>query len=160
MDWMDIAKGYVGITEIKGSKHNPRIVEMFKLAGFGGIKDDETAWCAAFVGACLVQAGLDTSESLAARSYEKWGLALKEPVYGCIGVKKRAGSSWMGHVGFVVGASKTQIFLLGGNQANGVNIAAFKRSEFTGYRWPIGIDIPVMPLPTTIAGAKSNVSQA
>ena len=158
LPWMAVAETYLGVSEIKGAKHNPDVVELFALSGFSGIKDDETPWCAAFVGGVLHRVGLGRRDgvTLAARSFENYGTGLPAPIYGCIGVKKRAGgSSWQGHVGFVVGANATHVFLLGGNQSDKVNIAAFKRSEFTAFRWPSGVAKPNIPLPGTIEGAKS-----
>lgn len=165
LSWMKIAKSYLGVREIAGEKDNPVIVELFKLAGHGWVKDDETAWCAAFVGGVLARAGIAGSGSLAARSYESWGqpLPIGQPEYGCIGVKARAGgASWQGHTGFVVGASADKIILLGGNQQNSVSIAEFPRKEFTAFRYPPGLALPkrLYPLPTTMAGAKRGVSEA
>lgn len=161
--WLTLARTYTGLREIKGAKHEPRVVELFKLAGFSGIKDDETAWCAAFVGGVLARSDLPTSKSLTARSYERWGEHLFTPLLGCVGVKKRVGgAAWQGHVGFVVGASQTKIFLLGGNQSDMVSVAQFNRSEFTAFRWPTGVAVPVdpPPLPTSLAGAARAVSEA
>ncbi len=50
--WMDVAESYLGTTEAPGDRNNPKVVEMFALSGFSGIKTDSTAWCAAFVGPC------------------------------------------------------------------------------------------------------------
>ncbi|CAO4138560.1 hypothetical protein GPNCGGLF_LOCUS425 [Methylorubrum aminovorans] len=61
----------------------------------------------------------------------------------------------------MVGANATQVFLLGGNQSDAVNVAAFKRSEIVAYRWPGDVPLPAPhTLPTTIAGARSGVSEA
>ncbi|KQT14001.1 peptidoglycan-binding protein [Methylobacterium sp. Leaf399] len=159
--WLTLAAGEVGTVEGIGKANNPRVVRYFADAGFAGIKDDAVAWCAAFCGAVLHRAGRKPSGSLAARSYEAWGVGLKAPVLGCIATKKRGNSTWQGHVGFVVGASKDQVFLLGGNQSDAVNVAAFKRSEITAFRWPSDVPIPAAStLPTTIAGARSGVSEA
>jgi uncharacterized protein (TIGR02594 family) len=165
LPWMKIAKGYLGTKEVPGSIDNPTIVEMFRLAGHGWVKDDETAWCAAFVGACLARAGIPHTKSLAARSYETYGskLSITAPIYGCIGVKRRAGgAAWQGHVGFVVAASYDKIALLGGNQSNMVNISEFRRSEFTAFVYPpkFSIPKPAYPLPTTAAGAIKSASEA
>jgi hypothetical protein len=63
--------------------------------------------------------------------------------------------------GLVVGANKDQVFLLGGNQSDAVNVSAFKRSEIVAYRWPADVPLPAATkLPTTIAGARSGVSEA
>ena len=49
--WMDFAKALIGVKEIPGTKHNPEILQMWKDLKRSGIKDDETPWCAGFVGA-------------------------------------------------------------------------------------------------------------
>lgn len=159
--WLALAASEIGTVEGIGKSNNPKVVQYFADAGFAGVKDDATAWCAAFVGAELHRAGQKPSGSLAARSYETWGIGLKAPVLGCIATKKRAGSAWQGHVGFVVGADASHVILLGGNQGDKVSIASFKRSEFTSFRWPADVPIPTASkLPTTVAGARSGVSEA
>lgn len=167
LSWMRVAKGYIGTREIKGTVDNPAIVELFRLCGHAWVQDDETAWCAAFVGGVLAKVAIPGTGSLAARSYEGWGqpLPLNQPLYGSIGVKKRSGKNapaWQGHVGFVVGASADQIILLGGNQQDGVNIAAFRRDEFTAFRYPpkLMVPRPAFPLPASVAGALRSASEA
>lgn len=162
--WIAIAKTQLGTHEGVGPKDNPKVLQYFVDAAHPEIKHDETAWCAAFVGAMLKRAGIKPSGSLAARSYEAWGQPTpgNKPIFGCIGVKKRPGGGWLGHVGFVVGASATQIILLAGNQGDAVSIAAFPRSQFTAFRWPANLPIPkdLPKLSTTVAGAKEGVSEA
>lgn len=159
--WLTLAAAELGVKEGPGAANNPRVVQLFADAGFAGIKQDSVAWCSAAVGAMLKRAGHKPSGSLAARSYEGWGIGLKDPVLGCIATKRRGNSSWQGHVGFVVGANKDQIFLLGGNQGDAWSVAAFRRSEFTSFRWPADVPIPTSSkLPTTVAGARSGVSEA
>lgn len=159
--WLALAADMLGVKEGPGAANNAQVVKLFADAGFPGIKTDSTAWCAAYVNAMLERAGHRGSRSLAARSFENWGVGLKEPALGCIATKKRAGSSWQGHTGFVVGANKEQVFLLGGNQSDQVSVAAFKRSEIVAFRWPADMPIPTAPkLPTTVAGARSGVSEA
>lgn len=151
--WMALAKAELGTLEIKGSKHNPKIVGYFKDAGHGEIKDDETPWCAGFVGAMLRRAGIEPNGKLGARTYETWGERLDQPAYGCVGVKKRAGGTgWQGHVGFVVAANPTTVWMLGGNQADSVSIAPFSRWQFTAFRWPDGVPMTDMRLPAQAPG--------
>lgn len=151
--WMTLAKAEIGTLEVKGSKHNPKIVGYFKDACHGEIKDDETAWCAAFVGAMLRRVGVEPNNKLGARTYETWGERLDAPVYGCVGVKKRAGGQgWQGHVGFVVAANPTTVWMLGGNQSDSVSIAPFSRWQFTAFRWPEGVPQSDVKLPTTAPG--------
>lgn len=137
--WIEVAKSLEGIKEIKGPKHNPEIVQMWKDIKRGGIKDDETPWCAAFVGACLERAGIKSSRFESAKSYLTWGKKLDEPVDGCVVVFTRVGG---GHVGFVVGKdSKGNLLVLGGNQQDQVKVSAFPLDRVSGYRWPEGFEL-------------------
>lgn len=158
--WLTLAVADLGTKEAAGKHNNPKVVAYYKDAGFPGIKSDSTAWCAAALGAWLHRSGIKPSGSLAARSYERWGVGLRNPVLGCIATKKR-GSGWQGHVFIVVGANKTDVFGIGANQDDAVGFGSFPRSEITAYRWPSGVPIPTHPnLPTTVAGAKHAVSEA
>lgn len=149
--WLSEARKLIGLQEIKGEQHAPEIVQMWKDIKRGGIKDDETPWCAAFVGAMLERAGIRSSRFESARSYLEWGQQLVNPVPGCIVVFTRQGG---GHVGFAVGRDKVgNLLILGGNQSDAVNIKAFPVSRVTGYRWPSGVAIPNEPL-STLTGAE------
>jgi uncharacterized protein (TIGR02594 family) len=134
--WMAEAWRELGQSERPGSSHNPRIVAMFDELGHSG-QSDETAWCAAFVGACLERAGIASTRSLMARSYEQWGLANAAPTAGAVAVLRRGSDPAHGHVGFLVGASDTHIYLLGGNQSDAVTVAAFDRDLVLAYRAPV-----------------------
>lgn len=153
--WLAFARADLGVHEGAGAANNPHVLAMFRDAGFPNVVQDEVAWCAAAVGAWLRRAGFKPTGSLSARSYERWGVPLEKPVYGCIGVKRRAGKSapaWQGHVGFVVAADADRVWLLGGNQSDSVSVSPFKRSEFTAFRWPEGVPIPAGPVPTSATG--------
>ena len=162
--WFDIAKKYLGMKEINGSKHAPLIVKMWARIKLAGIKDDETPWCAAFVGSCLEEAGVQSTRSAAALSYEKFGKSLGYPVPGAIAYKKRynsAGKTIGGHVAFVAGQNeKGQIMLLGGNQNDQVCIAPFNKSVIMGYRWPNGYPVPARVTLPLVKGGTSMVSEA
>ena len=139
--WITEARASIGVREIKGPKHEPKILAWWKAIKRGGIKDDETPWCAAFVGGCLEAVGITSSRFESARSYETWGSPLSAPVYGCVVVFSRDGG---GHVGFVVGQDKAgNLMVLGGNQGDAVNVKAFQRSRVTAYRWPLGVPADV-----------------
>lgn len=135
--WMAEARALIGLKEIVGSKHEPRIVKFFADAGHPWVKDDETAWCAAFVNAMLKRVGIEGTGSLAARSFLDWGEKLDKPRVGCIVVFSRGNpKGWQGHVGFYVGEDKTYVHVLGGNQSNAVNISRYSKARLLGYRWP------------------------
>lgn len=136
-NWMPIAQSYQGQKEIRGAKDNPVIVNYFDAVGHGWVKDDETPWCAAFVGAVLAEAGLAHTGSLAARSYLKWGKRVSDPKYGDIVVFWRGKKSgWQGHVGFYIKEDKTHVYVLGGNQRNAVNVSRYSKSKILGFRRP------------------------
>lgn len=163
LPWMELALKEIGTLEGKGSANNPKVVAYYKDAGFPGVTQDAVAWCAAFVGAILARSGNPNTHSLMALTYEKFGVPLVTPIYGCIAVKKRKGAaSWNRHVGFVVAANKEKIWLVGGNQGDAVSIAAFPRADFTAFRWLPGIALPnpPIPLPTTMATTSGAVSEA
>jgi uncharacterized protein (TIGR02594 family) len=134
--WLVAARSHVGLREITGPKHELRIVRMWESIK-APFRDDETPWCAAFVGAMLEQSGIRSTRSAAARSYAKWGTKIDPPAVGAIVVFSRPGSAWSGHVGFVVGRdSAGNVMCLGGNQGNEVNTKAFPQSRVISYHWP------------------------
>ena len=138
--WLLSAEKYLGQKEIRGPKHNPIILAMWKLITRGGIKDDEPPWCAALVGASLENVGIKSTRFESARSYETWGQFLASPAVGCVVTFTRDGG---GHVAFVVGQDKSgNLICLGGNQGDEVNYRAFQKSRVTAYRWPEGYTKP------------------
>lgn len=154
--WLAIARPLVGLHEVKGAEHSPEILGMWRAIKRSGIQDDETPWCAAFVGACLERAGIRSSRFESAASYLKWGVRLDGPAHGCIVVFSRDGG---GHVGFVVGVDASgNLLVLGGNQGDQVSVKAFPTTRVTGYRWPVDVPIPSWPL--QIGSAEASRSEA
>ena len=133
-----IAQSEIGTTEIRGDEDNPRVVQYFADVGHSWVQDDETAWCAAFVGSCLKRGGYPHTGSLGARSYLDWGqpVALQDAEPGDIVVFWRGSpSSWQGHVGFFAGVEKGgDIMVLGGNQKDKVGLARYSQSRLLGVR--------------------------
>lgn len=136
--WLTLARAYIGVREIKGPRHEPRILKWW-TAIKAPFRDDETPWCGAFVGGVLSQAGLPiVAGGAAARNWLKLPSKLTKPAVGCVVVfwrGSRDGAS--GHVGFVVGEDRAgNLMVLGGNQGDAVNIKPFSRARVLGYRWP------------------------
>ncbi len=122
----------LGVREVSGSRHNPRIV-MYHATTRGGVAPDETAWCSSFVNYCVEQTGLEGTNSKSAMSWHDsaWGSeSTTVPREGDIAVfRRREGSSngsvIGGHVGFWLGSEDGFITLLGGNQSNAVTISKY-----------------------------------
>ena len=131
----EVALREYGTWEWPGSEHNPRVLQYFKEIGHAWVKDDETAWCAAFVNWCLLQAGKPQTGKLNARSFLEYGQGTESPVLGDLVVLWRISrDSGFGHVGFFVRMSANSIYILGGNQSDQVNIQKFPKTQVLGYR--------------------------
>ncbi|MBU3887724.1 TIGR02594 family protein [Methylosinus sporium] len=137
--WIEVARSYIGTHEGVRAKDNPKVVELYALAGHPEVEHDSVPWCAAFVGACLRKAGLPSSGTLWALDYAKYGDKLSSPIVGAIATKKRDGG---GHVFFVVDFDGTHVWGLGGNQSDAVSITVYPRSVIHSYSWPHGVAFP------------------
>lgn len=135
--WFDIARAELGVSEIPGPSHNPRILEYQQTVKYGA-KDDETPWCSAFVNWCMTKAGIPGTNNAAARSWLNWGVGLDEPRLGCVVVFWRVSpSDWRGHVAFFVAEQGAHALdVLGGNQSDSVSVAPYPRHQVLGFRWP------------------------
>lgn len=155
--WLVHARQNLGLREIPGPKHHPVILAMWRAIKRGGIKDDETAWCAAFVGWCLESTGHVSSRFESARSYLNWGVPLADPVVGAVCVLGRPGHAGAGHAFFVTGMTATGNPVgIGGNQRNAVAEDSFDADRVLGYRWPHGVPVPARPVPLLTARLSSN----
>lgn len=132
----ELARADVGTLEW-GDGHNPKVVAYFRDAGNAWVKDDETAWCAAFVGAMLERSGIPGTGKLNARSYLDWGepVALEDARPGDVVVFSRGDpKGWQGHVAFFVEEDVNSIAVLGGNQKNAVNVSNYGKARLLGIR--------------------------
>lgn len=132
----EIAQADIGTWEWKDG-HNPKVVQYFKDVGHDWVKDDETAWCAAFVGSVLKKAGLPHTGKLNARSYLDWGqpVPIEEAQQGDVVVFWRGSpNAWTGHVAFLDRKMGQDWHVLGGNQNNQVNVASYPASRVLGVR--------------------------
>ncbi len=127
----------LGMEEWPGAAHNPAVLALFKEVGQGWVKDDETPWCAAWVGAKLASIGLPHTGQLNARSYMTWGVPvdLDVAVPGDVVVLWRGSkNSWQGHVGFFVRRDGDRVIVRGGNQGNKVSDAPYPVDRLLGVR--------------------------
>lgn len=126
-----------GVKRKPGAGDNPRIVQYLKSTDLGkpANRNDETAWCSAFVNWCVEQSDHDGTNSAAARSWMHWGKGTKRPTKGAIVVLWRGSKTGtQGHVGFYVRSVNSRIELLGGNQGDRVSLQQFPKNRLLGYR--------------------------
>lgn len=117
-------------------RQNAGLIQFMKGAGIP-INPATVPWCAAYVNAVLSKSGHVGTDSLAARSFLKWGDAVNQPQVGDVVVLSRGdphGSK--GHVGFYAGPGDTPgtVKLLGGNQGDTVSKRDFPVERVLGYR--------------------------
>ncbi len=127
----------LGVTEVPGPDSNPEIDAWIEKLGLK-LDGDNDPWCAVGTGFWLETAGIMSTRSAAARSYESFGVGLGWPAYGAIVTLWRGSpDSWMGHVGLLVGRDEFgRPMLLSANSRDRVGIDPFDPDRVTAIRWP------------------------
>ncbi|MBH0238270.1 TIGR02594 family protein [Methylobrevis albus] len=102
-----------------------------------------TPWCAAFVGWCIRQVYSEKTMEIAhttAISWTEFGIGIAHPKFGCVAVKRKTGGNrnneGTGHVGFFWSRAGEVVYLLGGNQNDGVNVMSCRAADIVAWRWP------------------------
>lgn len=141
-NWIKTAMKEIGVKEIHGKEHNERVLEYHEVSG--GFTTDEVPWCASYVNWVMLQHGYDTVKYPArAKSWLHFGKTSIVPIVGSIAVKSRTGG---GHVGFVIGQNTDgDIYVLGGNQNDEVNIKLYKKEVFIDFRVPLNYGKETLP---------------
>lgn len=152
--WMREARRVIGASEIPGPSHNSWISKGWARLGAAWFNDDETPWCGFFVAHCMDAAKLPypgKGQFARAKAWLDWGKPSR-PVVGAVVVFGRDGG---GHVGFLVGESATNFYVLGGNQSNAVNITPIAKTRALGFRWPASLPAGEIPLKRMSGGTVS-----
>ena len=142
---LECAQKYLGLKEIKGRIHEPQILKFWDRIKLGGINDDETPWCAAFVGAVLEECGFKSTRSGRARSYSRWGVRCNYrdfvPLGALVVLARGKPGPGSGHIGILAKLYDGSIFspdhtihLLGGNQSNMVCYADYNADRLVDVR--------------------------
>ena len=131
----EVLKHY-GLTEVVGKDSDPTILAMLKEMGYDDSADDsDIAWCSAALNYFCKKLGYERSGSLAARSWLKMPVMVLQPEIGDVVVLWRGSpSSWQGHVGLFITRDTNIVYILGGNQANSLNIMPYPLDRVLGYR--------------------------
>lgn len=118
----------------------------------GAERPDAVPWCSAFVAWTFARAGLAVPPGVTrlARSWLRAAglleLELGAAPHGAIVVLRRGTSSWQGHVGLLVGRTRSLLLLLGGNQQDQVTVEPYAESDLLGVRWPRNALPPGVPV--------------
>lgn len=153
--WIRTARGQIGVHEIKGSKHDPRIMDYIRtcenVQGTAAQRrfveregEEGVEWCSAFVNWCLRQNGITGTNHAAASSWKHWGTELSGPKRGAIVGFKWQTSTGIAHVAFC-DEENGRFYMLGGNQTDGdrsggqVSRRPLPTSNARFYRWPAGM---------------------
>lgn len=127
---------YYGLKEVRGSIDNPVVLDMLQLVD-KNVNNDEVAWCSAYLNYVCWKAGFERSNSLVARSWLKVGKSIA-PLFANLGdvavLWRGQPNSWKGHAGFLIKMDSRNIWLLGGNQDNMVNVRRYARSRVIDFR--------------------------
>ena len=147
--WLKIAFGEIGIQELADPRENQRILNYFstceRFRDEEAKLSDETPWCSAFVNWVMEKSNYEGTNSAWAKSWHEWGMPTSKR-RGAIAVFERlvtrnGETKSFGHVGFYHSTkSSTEIRILGGNQANKVNISTYpinsSKYKLLGFRKP------------------------
>lgn len=126
---------YYGTRTIHGEKNNSDILKFFEAIGHDWVKNDEVPWCAAFLNYILQISGIENTRKLNARSFLDIGEKVSQPILGDIAVFWRLDpKGTLGHVGIFVAQDEKNIFVLGGNQQDQVNIMPIPKIRLLSYQ--------------------------
>jgi uncharacterized protein (TIGR02594 family) len=125
-----------GVEEQPGENNNsPEIMSYFNVIEQTWVKNDEVAWCSAFINWAAKMTGYEMSDKLTARSWLHIGSRVDNPGLGDVVILWRVKpDSWQGHVGLYITNDENWIWLLGGNQSNKVCIKKYHLNRVLGYR--------------------------
>jgi uncharacterized protein (TIGR02594 family) len=121
---------------------NQGIEKFIEQAHCGHVGDP---WCAIWANAKLEQSGVTGTRSASSQSFrkDKNFVKLDGPALGALAVYwRKSPRSGLGHVGFYMGETKTQVLTLGGNESDAVRKQFEPSARLFGYWWPKSVSLP------------------
>ena len=154
---LEVMQSRLGISEVRGAKHNPVIVGWAKEIGHPEVVDDETSWCSIACCSAAIEAGLPTpahNVRMMARSWLTWGVKVdpKSVAPGDVAVWSRGDPrGWQGHVNVVEAVKPDgRVICVGGNQSTGKGYDAVTRTtpqdprKALGFRRAVPATVPAL----------------
>lgn len=137
--WLETAYSLIGTQEKPGTGSNEAIMGWAEDLELTSYNDDDIPWCGLFVAHCIGSQMPDEAlpnNPLGARKWKKFGNEIS-PRLGAIMVFWRGTpAGWKGHVGFYWAEDNDAYHILGGNQANCVNVTRVSKNRLLSARWP------------------------
>jgi uncharacterized protein (TIGR02594 family) len=131
----------IGVEEIPGTDHAPRILEYH--LNTGQWSNDEVPWCGSAVETWLVETGFEGLQrrGALARAWGGWGRPANLNELGAICVLRRrkggpdasTGSRWGYHVGVYLNMSRRNVVMLSGNKDDRVGVDTYSRRQWERY---------------------------
>lgn len=148
---------YYGTHEVEGDGDNPTIMQWAKELGISWYQHDATPWCGLFMGIVTKRAGdpFDPNKLLSALLWAQYGGEPQQATLGDILVFKRTGG---GHVALYVGEDSEAYHILGGNQADQVDITRISKERLYAVRTSVRF-AHYSPLTKTVLSSSGALSQ-
>jgi uncharacterized protein (TIGR02594 family) len=137
--WLTVGLKDLGFHETGDNKG----IEAFIAQAHCGSLGDP--WCAIWANAKLEQSGVRGTRSASSLSFRNDAnfVRLNGPALGAIAVYTRGKpNSGLGHVGFYMGETDTQVLTLGGNESDAVREQFEPKASLVGYFWPNSLPQP------------------
>lgn len=133
-----VALSQIGVVEWPGQKESNPIIEAYHGMTRAGESPDHVPWCSSFLCWVMEMSGIPSTKSKSASSWRTWGNPCDPSQLGAVIFlgKKDPDAGGTGHVGISLGISGKTLFLLGGNQADRVDIGTRPVSRITAARYP------------------------
>lgn len=140
--WMAELHRRMGLHEVT---HKASLIDFLKIGKFLG-DPARLPWCGDAIESAVAK--VLPSEALPsnpfwAQAWASFGIDVREPIVGAIGVIRWSAKA--GHVGVVAGVEAGKVILLGGNQSNAITLASFPRDRFIAFRWPKTYPVKAYP---------------
>jgi uncharacterized protein (TIGR02594 family) len=131
--WVTLGRKDIGFHEVGDNQGIEQFIQQAKCGQLGD------PWCAIWANAKLEQSGIGGTRSASSQSFRHSPnfVALQRPAIGALAVFWRnSRTSGLGHIGFYMGETPTQILVLGGNESDAVRQQFETRNQLIGYWWP------------------------
>ena len=143
--WFQTALHEVGVHEV-GDNAGPDVRRYIDDAHVGA---EGEPWCAIFANAMFEINGIPGTRSASSQSFRNHPnfVPLAGPALGAVAVFwRQSKNSGLGHVGFYRGEAGDRIYVLGGNEADQVQIEGLPKDSrsfgLVGYWWPKSVPLP------------------